>query len=418
MKVRIKLAVINVFFPPQAVGGATRVVADEVDCIVRHYSDQFDVVVFTTDLERQPPHQVTVYPYKGIRVYSVSSIQRVNMDWHPRDEAMGHLFKEFLALESPDMIHFHCVQRLTASVVEAVREAGIPYFVTVHDAWWISDHQFLVDQNGKVYADGHPDPFAEVTLPDLVTAQESVSRRGLLKGLLADSEGVISVSDSFSDLYRTNGIPNVTTIKNGISPDVSWAEKDTSFTSKVVCAHIGGMSDHKGFHLFRQAITEGGCKNIEVLAVDHSKPEGEIIFSNWGTTPVTIIGRVSNENVVNVYRRTDVLFAPSIWPESFGLVTREAAACGCWIVASDVGAIGEDVTSDNGFRISPNKRNLLNVLSQIDRFTKKFKEHSSSPEPRYSTDQVSELVELFLARAITIKSEMQTERIQNYLPKL
>ena len=48
----------------------------------------------------------------------------------------------------------------------------------------------------------------------------------------------------------------------------------------------------------------------------------------------------------------DVLLAPSIWPESYGLVTREALACGCWVVASDRGAVGACVTEGvNGFRV-------------------------------------------------------------------
>lgn len=53
------------------------------------------------------------------------------MDWHPKDDLMKDLFLEFLELEKPDLIHFHCVQRLTASVVEAAKVSEIPYIVTL-----------------------------------------------------------------------------------------------------------------------------------------------------------------------------------------------------------------------------------------------------------------------------------------------
>jgi glycosyltransferase involved in cell wall biosynthesis len=49
-----------------------------------------------------------------------------------------------------------------------------------------------------------------------------------------------------------------------------------------------------------------------------------------------------------------VLIAPSIWPESFGLVTREALAAGLWVIASQAGALAEPIEHDvNGFVVKP-----------------------------------------------------------------
>ena len=146
-----KLAIVNVFFPPQEIGGATRVVADQFDVLLSDYQDQFDLVVFTTEeAHSEPYHQLTVYPYQGIPVYKVNCIFREHMDWYPRDENMGKVFARFLEHEQPDLVHFHCIQRLTGSIIEATIEKNIPYWVTVHDAWWISDYQFLIDDKGIV----------------------------------------------------------------------------------------------------------------------------------------------------------------------------------------------------------------------------------------------------------------------------
>lgn len=63
----------------------------------------------------------------------------------------------------------------------------------------------------------------------------------------------------------------------------------------------------------------------------------------WGATPVQVVGRVPQDRVGALYGRFDVLCAPSVWPESYGLVAREALHYGKWVVASSRGAIGEDV---------------------------------------------------------------------------
>jgi glycosyltransferase involved in cell wall biosynthesis len=57
----------------------------------------------------------------------------------------------------------------------------------------------------------------------------------------------------------------------------------------------------------------------------------------WNQTPVTFNGKIPQEEMYKFYSKVDVLIAASIWPESFGLVTREAAAAGVWVVASNIG---------------------------------------------------------------------------------
>jgi glycosyltransferase involved in cell wall biosynthesis len=54
------------------------------------------------------------------------------------------------------------------------------------------------------------------------------------------------------------------------------------------------------------------------------------------------------------YTSQDVLIAPSIWPESFGLVTREALAAGLWVIASQAGALAEPIEhAVNGLVVQP-----------------------------------------------------------------
>lgn len=392
-----KIALVNVFFPPRAIGGATRVVADQFDILAKNYGDLFECTVFTTDdrYHRQP-YQISVYPYKGARVYRASVPFRNAMDWRAEDENMRALFDAFLANEQPDLVHFHCVQRLTASIVAAVKEKNIPYLVTAHDAWWISDYQFLVDDAGRIYPEGHPDPYSLVPLPSGVSFEQSWQRKSFLKYLLNNAHCVLAVSEKFADIYRKNGIQKVMVNKNGVTPR-EWSPKNTRDNSKVVCAHIGGMAEHKGYFLFKACIERLDPANIEVLVVDHAKDEDYVLHDKWNGVDVTFIGRARQEHITALYAKIDVLFAPSQWPESFGLVAREALASRCWVVASNVGAIGEDIVpGENGFIVDvSSNEELCEIIATIDKTPLKFKQYAANYRMRTAIEQVDELVTIY-----------------------
>ena len=387
-----KVALVNVFFPPQTIGGATRVLADNIDGLINRYSDEIELVGFTTQADCRKPYEVDVYPYQGMRVYRVNSHFRENMDWFAEDREFYKIFKNFLEFEKPDIVHFHCVQRMSASVVEAAKDMKVPYFITIHDAWWISDYQFLVDQDGKVYPDGHSDPFAERSYPQGISPVQSLERANYLKKLMAGAEATLHVSESFESLYRKNGVVNTQLTKNGISSHIDWKTKDTSYTDKVVLGHIGGMSDHKGYDIFEKALASADGKKIEALVVDHSKEPFYESVETIGDVTVTFVGRQSQKAIVDLYSRIDVLFAPSKWPESYGLVTREAAACGCWVVASSMGGIGEDVSNGtNGFVIEPELSEVKKIISKIGSDPTRYKKCASFPSLMYSDEQVDTL---------------------------
>ena len=392
-----KIALVNVFFPPRALGGATRVVADQFDVLTGQYGDKFDCVVFTTSNCRpNDSYTIKVYPYKGVRVYQLNVFLDIQTEWQYNDKKVKAVFDTFLAFEQPDLVHFHCIQRLTASILEAAKERHIPYLVTVHDAWWISDYQFLSCQDGTVYPEGHPDPFATYTLPESITLEASLERKFYLKTLLNDAAKILSVSEKFAEIYRKNGIRKLLVNKNGISP-IAWLPKNTLDNCKVICAHIGGMAHHKGYFLFKSCIEKLNPSNIEVLVVDHSRNENYRHVDQWRDVTVTFIGPVPQERITSLYRKIDVLFAPSLWPESFGLVAREASASRCWVVASNLGAIGEDIIEGKSGLVVDvaTDEGLCQAIRAINDNPKKFKDFAKLPKIRTAIDQVSELVALY-----------------------
>ncbi len=71
--------------------------------------------------------------------------------------------------------------------------------------------------------------------------------------------------------------------------------------------------------------------------------------------------------MADFYGQHDVLIAPSIWPESYGLVSREALSAGLWVVASDAGAMADPIRhGHNGHRVpAGDAEALAAVLEQL-----------------------------------------------------
>ena len=82
------------------------------------------------------------------------------------------------------------------------------------------------------------------------------------------------------------------------------------------------------------------------------------------------------ERMNDFYASQDVLIAPSIWPESFGLVTREALSAGLWVIASNAGALAEPLlasTTPQGTVIRPNHlEDLVNALTECPQQVRRY----------------------------------------------
>jgi glycosyltransferase involved in cell wall biosynthesis len=392
-KPRILLA--NVWFAPQSVGGATRVVQNNLDAwLDGPERERFDFAVVTTDNGVVPADRLRVDDYRGVPVVRISTPQTVNMDWRPENPAVGARFAEFLAAWKPDLVHFHAVQRLTASVVQACQEAGVPYVITTHDAWWLSDHHFLVDEQGRVRepCEDYPrDP------PKGVTVAQSIDRRRVLATALHGAEAVLGVSETFAALYRDCGFKRAVAIPNGVPPAPALPRRPSP-NGRVRLAHVGNTAKHKGYHLVQAALKGGQFRNLELTVIDHALSGGAVEHQLWGATPVRITAKLPPEKIHALYAETDVLLAPSIWPESFGLVAREALQAGCWVVASDRGAMGEDITPGvNGFVVDVSTiEGLTEALRTIDSEPATYlRSPTLTPDLRTAADQARDVAALY-----------------------
>ena len=378
---RARLLIVNVFYPPQDVGGATRVVRDNVIDLLRLYGDRYEIDVIATLEGGETPYGVQCHARDGARIWTVTARNGIDtMD--VSDHRVGDVFDRLLDRIRPDLVHVHCIQRLTASVVDRLRQRAVPYVVTLHDGWWVSPNQFILSPDGV--AELHDFTQPDVGLPD----RARITRRGL-----RDAAAVLAVSDSFAALHRAAGLAQVETVENGVS-DLPEVIRTSGAPGRVRIGLIGGAAHHKGYGLVRAAIESRSFAHLDLVIVDHGLQTGQPRQDIWNGTPVSFLPRTPLDRVGELYGRIDVLLAPSTWPESYGLVTREALALGLWVVASDRGAIAQDVTEgENGFVIDVgDHRALADCLAMIDADPARFcTPPAHKPALRRSEDQARAL---------------------------
>ena len=392
---RRRIMIVNVFQPPAMFGGATRVVRENVDFLIEHAADWLDIILVGADETTRDPSLTRVDQYRGVPVFRIPTSATPVGDWRPFDDMVEELFDECLDRTLPDLIHFHCVQKLTASVVKSARDRNIPYLVTLHDAWWISDYQFLCDPQGRIH---HPGQDAVSAIPPpSIGKTAAVARRVRLDPLLRGARAALAVSAPFADIYRAAGHEDVTVLSNGCSK-IPVEPRTLSPGGRLRVAYLGGRGLHKGGSLVEIAFREGRFRNVELTVVDDAQPAHHDVRAVWGATPVRIVGSVPQDRMPELYSKLDVLLAPSIWPESFGLVAREARQAGLWIVASDRGAIGQEVQHGiDGFIVDVDSLDsLAAALAVMDRDPRAILD-APRPivTPRTSDDQGAELLALY-----------------------
>ncbi|MFC3173276.1 HAD-IA family hydrolase [Novosphingobium bradum] len=391
---RRRILLTNVWAPPQVIGGATRVMQDNVDYFIDNHADEFELAMFACDEHNIASGQFSVDSYRGVPVFRVAPPQGEQAYWRPLNAQATARFGAVLDSFAPDFVHMHCLQRLGAGLAEACRDRTIPYLVTLHDGWWLSDHFFLADSNAMPVA--VTEDFFAQPHSGTVRASGSALRAQILRTALAGAERRLSVSRSFARTYAEAGFA-VEVVENGVSRLAPVPRRPREGGRVQVC-HVGGLEPHKGAFLVEAAARAHRFDNLALTIVDLAQGPDYRFHTRWGTTPVTLVGRMAPDELAEFYGAMDVLLAPSTCEESYGLVVREALAHGLWVVTGDRGAMAEPIRhGTNGFVVPVVDADAIaQVMAQIDGDCARFRQPPPAPEAmRSADDQSRELVDIY-----------------------
>ncbi|PHY94596.1 glycosyl transferase [Acetobacter pomorum] len=340
----LRILCANIYYQPRSFGGAT-FVAEEM---TRHLQQQKNtkVAVFTS-------RPALVGRGKASIRYCVENTDILGVKTPPDHDSVAGLdnaeatqaFRDWVEAFRPSVVHFHATQGLGLGCVRVCMEKNIPYVITLHDAWWLCERQFMVK------ADGHYCFQEKINLHTcqlcVPHARHLAERQVLMTTAMQHAALLLTPSAEHRALFIANGISadRIRVNRNGFlwpqTPHISRKSGE-----KLRFGYVGGTEEIKGYSLVKRAFEALKRDDWELVIVDNKLNLGikSVYTGAWKTKGhVSTIPAYTRETIDSFFNSIDVLLFPSQWKESYGLTVREALARDVWVISTAPGGQAEDI---------------------------------------------------------------------------
>jgi glycosyltransferase involved in cell wall biosynthesis len=353
---------------------------------------------------------------------------------------VGSWFKGFLARLKPDIVHAFHLARLSASLLDVCREAGVPTVITPTDFWFVCPANLLRMPDGSCCQG--PDRFSVncirhldyIDKPDEVTIVKKVpdwfvmtaavfsrlrllprkrfsfihamtSRPAFLMQRLNSAAKVIIPSRIMENVLLENGLKRELTVFSSFGLNLDNIPpvpvRDKSETLRI--GFIGSLYEHKGIQVLLKSVkllSESERFVVKIYGENSAQPDFMAYLKDLAAddSRITFCGTFPNSSIGEILSGIDVLVVPSIWYENTPLVIYSAMAASCPVIASDLGGMSEVVHHNiNGLLVEPGDPSALAAaLQQLSCDREMLTRLASGcKRPKSIREYVAELLEVY-----------------------
>jgi glycosyltransferase involved in cell wall biosynthesis len=356
----MKIVLLSFLYEPELGGGAAVVVHQLAHLLVQR---SHSVAIITTwkgssirtenidgvKIIRIPPNNLYWVGEKDKQSSLKKIIWQLVDIWNPR---IYRLVRQILINENADIVHSHKLRGLSPSIWSAAASVGVKKIIhTCHDFELVSPEGLLMGKVGKLAKEQN------LIMGPYQSLRKYFSRR--VQIATAPSRFVMDIHQKmgFFKNAKTRIVPN----SHGFN--VNELRQNNAMLSKIPrkdfprnFLYLGRLDKSKGIDVLCQAF----------LRVEDKKEVGVLRISGWGPLEGTLrekykyqdniefTGPVFGDRKAGLFRDSDIFVAPSIAPESFGLVISEAYSYGLPVLATRTGAFSEIVRDgETGFLVAP-----------------------------------------------------------------
>jgi glycosyltransferase involved in cell wall biosynthesis len=355
------------------------------------------------------------YEIEGVKVFStpiaklsrkidflISRYAHINRAYFAKETYCNPCFDSLFASRldeiRPQIVHFHNLEFLGASLVLVAKAKGIKVALQMHDWWWFCPKKFLLDHRLRLCSQSKVVSPQFCCIPD---KQFAVERFAYLRSILKDVDAIIAPSQFVREWLLQNGVSTdqIHVVNEGVPSSQRFSANPGLITlaTQLRFGYLGGKNQYKGLQVLQEAyrrINAGSCQmhlygvadsprtlasfnaaktqggsRLQIPAAIHQirgklAREGlltvacQLIDFIWlfaalrSTACVDVHKHPSYhpDDINNILSNIDVLIVPSLIRESYSLVTREALRNGVPVICSDSGGPQEIIKNGyNGF---------------------------------------------------------------------
>jgi len=372
----VRVLLLSSLWPPAVLGGAELHAAQLAERLV-DAGHEVGVVTYGSPGERVIA-QVPSKPYPLQEFASQPASKRALMHlrdvWNPDTASiLERAINEF----SPDVVHSHTVQGMSAVALTRPGKMQIPHVHTLHDYWLLCQRTSMVQRDGT----------ACTTACRGCAAITSVRERqirgnapnvvvGVSKAVAAEHERLEWASGRVRVLY--NPVESPAEPRTVRSPD-----KDVG---APVFGYLGQLAGYKGVGTLLSAFKAADIRGSRLLVGGRGPLLGAVEAAGAapsGAAPsgggVEALGWVGGDTKEQFFNEIDCLVVPSEWSDPAPIVLNEARARGIPVIGAEAGGIPE-LISPKAYALLFQSRDAQGLSDRLRMFAAAPADYTSPPE--------------------------------------
>lgn len=342
-----KIVIVNSLYYPDVMGGAEISVKLLAEDLVNEGFD-VSVICMGRDSERTKINGVNIYRIKEKNIYFMMDYYHQNalkkIKWHlcnlmknPNKMDFSLLIDEI----EPEVIISQNLLGLGSLVLETKKKyKDIKIIQTIRDYKIIEPTtNFLINKIAKVN----------------------------FKRKVKNIDIFVGISKFSLSLFFKKANINSKSVKKEIIHNKVPNEKKINKLSKKVAksvGFVGQITQEKGISIFLKAVSSLDIYThlSSVIIVGEGPLLEDLKYKYKEFNKIVFLGKITHEEVKDIYEKLDTLVVPSIWEEPFGRVIIEAYRQKVNVLASDRGGIPE-IIIDESYLFNPD--NIENLKKKI-----------------------------------------------------
>jgi glycosyltransferase involved in cell wall biosynthesis len=319
----------------------------------------WEVTMFHAAVNATPsktPYDVVEWEEDGVHLIGVHNrahglFDLGNPDREIDDPPISAAFERVLEQVRPDVVHFHNLHNLGASLIDQVAARGLPAYFTTHNYWLICPRAYLLNDTGSICA-GPGDGSACAACAgsaDVAAHQRRFAeiRSRAERGLTA----ILSVSDAVRRTLLNAGYPAdlVDTVRQAMPHDheiweqVGRDRRPGRVAEDLTVAFLGSAYPHKGPQLLIEAAQRTQARlSVKILGEVPAR-FAEQLRSLDRRGVVEVHGSFSPSEIGGLLRGVDAVALPSVWWDCAPLAAAECLAARTPVLVPRLGGLPEAI---------------------------------------------------------------------------